>query len=140
MTFLIAGLIATWVCGLLFFLAQYLNDCRLVLNNFHPNTRSSAAPRQRPSWFRDAAGALPFSASFQGLGFSTAMLLIGRFCNPDRFAADRISSINPEALTEAGRIHLKSAIRRERIVFGWMIAGVILLIAVTLNFFGRPDY
>jgi hypothetical protein len=43
MTYLLAGIIVIWLCGLLFLVGQYLNDIRVVLNNLAPDAHHASS-------------------------------------------------------------------------------------------------
>lgn len=133
MTYLLAGIIVAWLCGLFFLAGRYLNDIRLVLNNIAPEAPSENRPSQ-PRLLRAAVTILPFTLSFQDLVAAAAMLLIGRSFGFDRSNAYRITSIDPALLTETGRVHFGGAVRRERILIGWMIGGFILLVWASTHF------
>jgi len=133
MTFALVGIIVVWLCGLLFLAGQHLNDIRLVLNNIAPGAQAADHPPQRLS-FPAAIAAWPLTFSFWDLILTPATLLIGRSVGLDRSNAYRITGIDPELLTETGRVHLKRTIRRERILIGWMLGGFVLIVWASTYF------
>ena len=130
MTFALLALIVTWLCGLLFLAGQHLNDIRLVLNNVAPEAQSSDQPL-RPRLLPAAATSLPLSSSLQGFSLMAVTLLIWHYFRLDRFNVDRITSIDPALLTETGRVHLKRAVRNERILIACMLGGFVLLVSAS---------
>ena len=48
----------------------------------------------------------------------------------------RATWVDPSRLTDVGRLHQKTAIRHERIMFAWMIVGFILIVG-TYSYFNR---
>ena len=133
MTYLLAGIIVAWLCGLFFFAGRYLNDIRQVLNNIAAGAPSENRPSQ-PRLLHAAVTTLPFALSFQELVAAAAMLMIGRSFGLDRPNAHGITGIDPARLTEAGRVHLKRTVRQERILIAWMLGGFILLVWASTYF------
>ncbi|MGJ4884742.1 hypothetical protein [Bradyrhizobium sp. HKCCYLR1023] len=46
------------------------------------------------------------------------------------FCGFRFSAMDPAKLTEPGREHLKIAIRHERILWGWLAGGFLIILAL----------
>jgi hypothetical protein len=129
MTYLLAGLVTIWLCGLLFLAGQQLNDGRVVLNNLAPDAQSSevrAPPPQRLLYM--TASTFPFVPTYPGLTFLAAMLLLGRLFNFNPTKAYGLAHFDPALLKEAGRDHLKKVSRHQLIIPAWTIAGVILIV------------
>jgi hypothetical protein len=129
MTYLLAGMVVIWLCGLLFFVGQHLNDVRVVLNNLAPDAQSSerrAPPPQRLLYM--TASTLPFMPSYLGLTFLAAMLLLGRFFNLDPTKSYSLANLDPSLLNETGRSHLKKVSRHQLIMLAWAIAGLISIV------------
>jgi hypothetical protein len=128
MTYLLAGGVVIWLCGLLFFAGQHLNDIRVVPNNLAPDAQSSERrppPPQRLLYV--SASTLPFVPSFLGFAFLAAMLLL-RFFNFDPTKAYSLANFDPALLNETGRNHLKRVSRHQLIMLAWAIAGLILIV------------
>src|SRR5687768_1613206 len=101
MTYLLAGMVVIWLCGLLFFVGQHLNDVRVVLNNLAPGAQSSerrAPPPRRLLYV--TASSLPFVPSYIGLTFLAAMLLLCRFFNIDPTRSYSLANFDPALLNE----------------------------------------
>ena len=129
MTYLLAGLVAIWLCGLLFLAGQHLNDVRVVLNNLAPDAQSSegrAPPPQRLLYM--TASTFPFVPSYLGLTFLAAILLLGRLFNFDPTKAYGLAHFDPALLNETGRDYLKKVSRHQLIILVWTIAGVIWIV------------
>jgi hypothetical protein len=129
MTYLLAGLVTIWLCGLLFLAGQHLNDIRVLLNNLAPDAQSSERRSPPPQWLLYAtASTVPFAPSFLDLTFLAAMLLLGRFFNFDQAKAYSLANFDPALLNETGRNHLKRVSRHQLIMLAWAIAGLILIV------------
>lgn len=116
MTYPFVVLIVVWVCGLLFFAGQQLNDVRVVLNNLAPDASpaESLAPRPERIAFI-AAGTLPFLPSWLGITYLVAILLLGRLFNFDPTRSYSLASIDPALLNATGRDYLKKVSRHQLI-------------------------
>src|SRR5215472_17368247 len=97
MSYILASLIAMWICGLLFLAGLLLNDARVIYNNLVPG----ALPRigepwrsREPRWWH-AIGLLPLSTA--DIVLVPALFLIGRASGLDRVSC-RISGVNPALL------------------------------------------
>jgi hypothetical protein len=137
MTYLLAGIIVVWLCGLLFLAGQHLNDIRLVLNNLAPDAQPSKRRPPPPQRLLYAtASTLPFVPSFLGLAFLAAILLLGRFFKFDQAQAYSLAHFDPALLNETGRNHLKRVSRHQLIMLAWAIAGLILIVWIKSS--GNP--
>jgi hypothetical protein len=127
-TYSLAVLIVIWLCGLLFFAGQHLNDLRVVLNNLAPGAPPSESPAPRPERVLFmAASTLPLFPSYLGIMYLAAMLLLGRLFNFDPTKSYSLANIDPALLNEAGRNHLKRVSRHQLITLAWASAGLVLI-------------
>ncbi len=128
MTYFLAALIVIWVCGLLFFSGQHLNDIRVVLNNLAPGPPLSESPPSRPERkLLMAAGTLLLFPSYLEIIYLAAMLLLARLFKFDPTKSYSLVNIDPARLNEAGRNHLKKASRHQLIALAWAIVGMVLI-------------
>lgn len=133
MMYLVSSLVVIWLCGLLFFAGQYLNNVRLVLNTIILDARSAEPQPSQPHWPRETA-VTALDAVFIGPVLALGILLARYFFSLDRFEGGRITKIDPARLTVLGRAHLERAIRHERIMFGWIGAGCVILVWAAFYF------
>jgi hypothetical protein len=126
MSYVVAGLITVWICGLLLLAGALLNDLRVIYNNLLPGAQSRIGEPWRPRELRwwHAIAFLPLSAA--DIVVMPAMFLIGRASGLDR-VSPLISGVNPALLNEIGVIQRKKAIRHELITVAWAIAGIALI-------------
>jgi hypothetical protein len=128
MTYLLAGVVVIWLCGVLFFTGQHLNDVRVVLNNLSPDAQPSERQTPPPQRiFCMTATTLPLVPSYLGVTFLAAMLLLGRFSNFDPTKAHGLANFDPALLNEAGHSHLKKVSRHQLIMLAWVIVGLALI-------------
>jgi hypothetical protein len=127
MTYVVAGLIVIWFCGLLFLAGQFLNDLRLIYNNIAPGAQSISESPSDPLWKRILMGSLAFLLDFAALSYFWGLL--NHF---DRVTSSWIA--DPARLTETGLFHLKKATRHMQIAFAWVPAGVLLIIWASFYF------
>lgn len=135
MTYLLCGLIATWLCGLYFLTSMNARDAETVLENIAPDEQCTEVQRSRLRSLRDGSVWL-VDALFIGPGLAVAVHLLRRIFNLDGTDDTRATRIDPARLTDAGRTHLVRAIRNERITYAWIGAGSVLLVFVVYYFKG----
>jgi hypothetical protein len=126
MSYVLAGLITVWICGLLFLAGVLLNDLRMIYNNLFPGAQSRIGEPWRPSEWRwwHAIVFLPLNAA--DIVMMPAMFLIGRASGLDR-VSPLITGVNPALLNDIGVIQWKKAIRHELITVAWAIAGITFI-------------
>lgn len=124
----LAALTVIWLCGLLFFAGQHLNDIPVALNNLALDASPSDNPAPRPGRgrFMTADIAL-FFPSYLGIVCLPAMLLLGRLFKFDLNKSYSLTGIDPALLNEVGRNHLKRVSRHQLIAFVWAISGLALI-------------
>lgn len=125
MTFVLPSLILIWICGLLFLAGLLLNDVRLLYNNIIPGAARTSNPPLRDRRFGRAVGWFPPTPEWISLGI--ASVLIGHIFKIDRAGGSPLTGIDPAALNETGRLHLKKTMRHEWITLAWMVVGLALI-------------
>ena len=137
MTYLLAGIIVIWLCGLLFVVGGHLNDVRLAPNNLAPDAQPSEMQPPQPQRLLCAtASTLPFVPSCLGLAFVAAIPLLGRFFNLDQAQAYCHAHVDPALLNETGRNHLKRVSRHQFFFLAWAIAGLTFVVWISSS--GNP--
>lgn len=125
MTYVATSLIVVWVCGILFFAGQQLNDMRVIYNNFVPGAQAKSAQSSQTGWPRRVLAFVPFDPP--GLLLGLLGLLLDRAFRHERFDGYRAFSIDPELLTETGRAQLRKSIRHGWIMLAWVVGGFVLI-------------
>lgn len=90
-----------------------------------PSAALTSSPTLRRQWFGRAVSWFPPTPEWIGLGI--ASVLIGRVFKIDRDGGSPLTGIDPAALNETGRLHLKKTIWHEWITLAWMVVGVALI-------------
>lgn len=127
MTYVFAGLIVAWICGLLFLAGLCMNDFRLILNNLVPGAAGNPPPRI--GLLDHVVGIAPVVIYHPAVFLAALLLQIARLTRLDRLKSTIFASINPAELNEAGRSYLESAIKHERMLIVWIGGGVFLVFA-----------
>lgn len=130
MTYLAVGLVVVWVSGLLYLGGVHLNDVRLAYNNFVPGEQPAVVPLQLRHLLSAAAILLVPIPIFVDLALAMVWLLSGRRIGPEHFSI-HFARLDRSLLTEAGRAYLDKAIRHERFLLGWPIAGIAPVVCVS---------
>ncbi|MBR0756586.1 hypothetical protein JQ604_30780 [Bradyrhizobium jicamae] len=133
MTNVLCGAIVVWICGLYFLASLNARDAEAVFENIAPGERHEAVQPSPSRVVREGSFWL-IDALFIGPGLAVAVRLLGRIFNLDGYDAGCATKIDAARLTDAGRAHLKRAIRNERIMYAWMAAGSVLLVYAVYYF------
>ena len=124
MSFVIASLIAIWICGVLFLAGLLLNDIRLIYNNIVPGEVPTNGP---PSRAATSVAWLSFLPTPEWIGWGIGWALMTRIFRIEPRSGDPLAGIDPTILNDAGRTYLAKTIRHNWIALAWVIAGFVLV-------------